>query len=135
MTGNKLLMISQLWTLGLRVCLCGCVSVRHGASDILWRLFAAQAVGHTQHVCPSPVRPAKLACSSSWPVAASAPPAGLLISAAHCPAAPATEAPPAPLAHVSDENRKENRDAAESGDAWLYLTPTLISQTTGSINK
>lgn len=67
-----------------------------------------------QLVCFSPVHLGEPACSSSWPEAVSAPPSAPPVSAAHCPAAPATAAPLAPPALASEEHRKENRDVLTS---------------------
>ena len=53
----------------------------------------------------SPVHPAKPVCSSFSLVAASVPPAELPVSAAHCSAVPAAEAPQALPALVSEEEK------------------------------
>ena len=62
---------------------------------------------NVHRVCFLPVHPAEPACSSSWPAAASAPPAAGPGAAARCPAAPVTAAPPGPRALATEDNRDD----------------------------
>lgn len=84
-----------------------------------------------QHVRFSPVHPAEPVCSSSWPGAASAPPAARPAAAARCSAAQEAAAPPALPAPASEYEEKEtgsSKQSATSPTTNLMSCKLLVSE-------